>query len=125
MYAIIYTYSMKTYKINTKQQFLSEIKDLWPITKGTLAEVYKPCIRPACKACASGKKHKAFIFSYKEKNRRRCMYVPVELVAELRQAIHNGRQLEEMMGHIGSEIIQQYRKQHGGTISRGARKPKG
>lgn len=90
--------------------FLGKVQKLWPLVKGSLAEVRKPCIRPDCPACASGKKHPAFIFSFKHKGRRRCMHVPRELVAQMRQAIRNGRLIEEQMSNSGYELIQRFRK---------------
>ena len=90
--------------------FLAEAKKLWPPAKGSLAEVRKPCIRPGCKACASGKKHRAFIFSFKKGGHRRCMYVPLEMVAPMRQAIRNGRVLEKRMSGIGPELITRFRQ---------------
>ena len=93
-----------------KKAFLSEVRNLWPVAKGSLAEVRKPCIRAECPACASGRKHPAFIFSFKHKGRRRCMYVPRELVAHLRRAIRNGRDIEEWMSRSGYELIQRFRE---------------
>lgn len=90
--------------------FLGEVRKLWPLAKGSLAEVRKPCIRAGCPACASGKKHPAFIFSFKHKGRRRCMHVPRELVAQMRQAIRNGRLIEAQMSHGGYELIQRFRE---------------
>jgi hypothetical protein len=92
------------------EAFLEEVQKLWPLAKGSLAEVRKPCIRPGCPACASGKKHPAFIFSFKHKGRRRCMHVPRALVAQMRQAIRNGRLMEEQMSHSGYELIQRFRE---------------
>ncbi len=90
--------------------FLGEVQKLWPLAKGSLAEVRKPCIRAGCPACASGKKHPAFIFSFKHNGRRRCMHVPLELVAQMHQAIRNGRFIEEQMSNSGYELIQRFRK---------------
>ena len=90
--------------------FLGEVQKLWPLAKGSLAEVRKPCIRAGCPACASGKKHPSFIFSFKHKGRRRCMHVPRELVPQMRQAIRNGRSIEEQMSNSGYELIQWFRK---------------
>ena len=102
---------MREKRENSKQKrFQKELENLWPIAKGSLAEVRKPCIRPGCPACAKGEKHKAFIFSYMDKNRRRCMYVPKELVPVIQQAIKNGRYMEEIMHQMGPEIIREYRE---------------
>jgi len=89
---------------------LAEIPSHWPMAKGSLAEVRKPCIRPNCRACASGRKHPAFLFSLTEKGRRRCLYVPRDLVAALRQAIANGRWMEEQMRRTGVGLIEEHRR---------------
>lgn len=93
------------------EQFLEEVGRRWPLAKGSLAEVRKPCIRPHCAACARGEKHPAFIFSFAEKGRRRCMYVPRELVPRLRQAIENGRWVEEQLHRMGAHLIEAHRQQ--------------
>jgi len=94
-----------------RQDFLHDLQKLWPAIKGSLAEVRKPCIRPNCPACARGDKHPAFILSFTDKGRRRCMYVPAELVPQLQQALRNGKALEELLYQLGPELLRQYRKQ--------------
>ena len=93
-----------------KGAFLSEVAELWPMAKGSLAEVRKPCIRPACPACRRGDKHPAYIYSYIEGGRRGCMHVPRELVPRLRQAIQNGRRMEERLVQKGCEMVREYRR---------------
>ena len=46
------------------QAFLDELVGMWPLAKGSLAEVRKPCIRQKCPACKSGKKHPALMFGF-------------------------------------------------------------
>ncbi len=94
-----------------RQNFLRQLEKLWPAIKGSLAEVRKPCIRPNCDACARGDKHAAFILSFTDKGRRRCMYVPAELVPQLQQALRNGKTLEGLLYQLGPELLRQYRKQ--------------
>lgn len=94
-----------------RQDFLRQLERLWPAIKGSLAEVRKPCIRPNCSACARGDKHPAFILSFTDQSRRRCMYVPAELVPQLQQALRNGKALEELLYQLGPELLRQYRKQ--------------
>ena len=77
-----------------RRHFLHQFARLWPAIKGSLAEIRKPCIRPNCPACARGDKHPAFLLSFTDKGRRRCMYVPAELVPPLQQALRNGKALE-------------------------------
>lgn len=94
-----------------RQNFLRQLQELWPAIKGSLAEIRKPCIRPNCPACARGDKHPAFILSFTDQGRRRCMYVPAELVPQLRQALRNGKALEALLCQLGPELLRQYRQQ--------------
>jgi len=96
--------------------FLAEIARHWPMAKGSVAEVRKPCIRPNCRACASGRKHPAFLFSFTDQGRRRCRYLPRDLVPALRQAIANGRWMEGEMRRTGVRLIEEHRRER-------ARKP--
>ena len=94
-----------------RQNFLRQLEKLWPAIKGSLSEVRKPCIRPNCAACARGDKHPAFMLSFTDQGRRRCMYVPAELVPQLQQALHNGKALEALLYQLGPELLRQYRQQ--------------
>ena len=98
-------------KTNQKEfeAFKQELKNLWPLAKGSMSEVRKPCIRPGCSACAKGEKHRAFIFAYMDGKRRRCMHVPLELVPAMRQAIDNCRRLEQLLHLQGPELIRNFR----------------
>ncbi len=93
-----------------RQNFLRQLEKLWPPIKGSLAEVRKPCIRPNCPACARGDKHPVYILSFTDKGRRRCMYVPAEMVSPLQQALRNGRALEEFLYQLGPELLRHYRQ---------------
>ena len=94
-----------------RQEFLRHVEKLWPAIMGSLAEVRKPCIRKNCAACARGDKHPAFILSFTEKGRRRCMYVPAALAPALRRALRNGKAIETMLYQIGPALLRQYRQE--------------
>jgi hypothetical protein len=94
-----------------RKQFHDRLLALWPALKGCLSEVRKPCIRPNCPACARGDKHPAFIFSFSEKGRRRCMYVPAELAPLLQEGLDNGRKLEALLSEIGPALLRLYRQE--------------
>ncbi len=114
MYGYIYTYHMPHSKSDDsalRQTFLRQLEKLWPAIKGSLAEVRKPCIRPHCAACTRGDKHPAFILSFTDQGRRRCMYVPAELVPQLQQALRNGKSLETLLYQLGPQLLRQYRLQ--------------
>jgi hypothetical protein len=91
-------------------RFLEELRKLWPVARGTLAEVAKPCIRPGCAACERGEKHAAFNFTFRKGTKRRCLYVPRELVPTLERALENGRRVEERMVEIAEALILAHRR---------------
>ncbi len=88
----------------------SRILALWPALKGSLALVRKPCVRPACKACARGDHHPAYLLSFTQQGRRKSMYVPARLVPVLRRAVHNGRRIEQLLYRVGPLLIQEHRR---------------
>jgi hypothetical protein len=90
--------------------FLQEIAGLWPLAKGSLTEVRKPCTRKSCKTCAEGLGHLAFIFTYREGGKLRCMHVRPGQVAEIHLAIENGRKLEAKLTCLGREAVLRHRK---------------
>jgi hypothetical protein len=94
-----------------KESFLQQLSQRWPAIKGSLAQVRKTCLRPGCKACARGDKHPAFILSFTQGGKRRCMYVPKELVPLFERALQNGRQIETLLYELGPALLQQHRQQ--------------
>lgn len=90
--------------------FLKGIGGLWPLAKGSLAKVRKPCIHPNCEACRKGLKHESFIFVFYKAGRQRCMYVPKALVPVLRAAIRNCRRLEKRVSELGEKLIREHRR---------------
>lgn len=121
MYVLSYTYHMAkkpSFHLDPCQQFLQQLQLLWPAIKGSLAKIRKPCVRPNCLACASGDRHFAFILSFSEKGRRRCMYVPAAMVPPLRQALQNGRQVERLLYRLGPALLRQYRRQRNALLEK-------
>jgi hypothetical protein len=100
----------KTSESTEQKAFLKELLGQWPLAKGSLAQVRKPCIRPNCPACRSGRKHPAWLFSFTRGGKRVCRYVPAELVPILRQALDNGRWLERRLVELGAELLERYRQ---------------
>jgi len=93
-----------------RQKWLKQLAELWPALKGSLAKVYKPCIRKNCPACARGDKHPAWLLSFSAQGRRKTMYVPLALVPTLRKALHNGRKIEQLLYRAGPQMLQQHRQ---------------
>ncbi len=92
-----------------QQLFWQKLRSYWPALKGSLAQVYKPCIRPGCPVCARGDKHPNYLLSFTHKGRRRCLYVPKAMVPVLRQALANGRRIERLLYQMGPALLREYR----------------
>jgi len=93
-----------------KTRWLRDVTRLWPVAKGSLSEVRKPCMRPNCPACRDGRRHRVFLFCYREEGRSRCAYVPAGAVGLVRQAIANGRELERRLVTEGRALIATQRR---------------
>jgi len=95
-----------------QEAFAAAARGLWPAAKGSLARVARPCGRPKeCAACRSGQRHPMWIFTFRQKGRLRCRYVPADLVETLRAAVANGRKLEERLTEEGSALIERFRRE--------------
>ena len=105
---------MKT-PLPATQKWKQQVQSLWPALKGSLVKVYKPCIRAGCSACARGDKHPAWLLSFTQRGRRRCLYVPLALVPVIRRALNNGRRLEELLYRIGPALVKEYRRTRNAT----------
>jgi len=120
MHTIVYAYyrailpTVKQKKIDSvvQQRFRDRLLTWWPALKGSLALVYKPCIRPNCAACARGQKHPNYLLTFTQKGRRRCLYVPKSMVPVLKRALDNGRRIERLLYEMGPALVQEYRAHH-------------
>jgi hypothetical protein len=92
-----------------KKKWQKEISALWPAAKGSLAKVYKPCIRKNCPACARGDKHLAWLLSFTSRGRRKTMYVPLALVPTIKKALQSGRKIEQLLYQTGPNLLKHYR----------------
>ena len=98
-------------RCNSQPLFLQHLATLWPIARGSVSEVRKPCVRKGCKACASGQKHTAHIYTYREDGKLHCRHVRPEFVGELKRAIENGRKLDRLLSSCGRELLEELRKE--------------
>ena len=75
----------------------SETADLWPAILGSLSLRRCPCVRENCRACQSGEQHPSYVLYGRLKGRRFAVYVPEELVPEVRRCLDHGRALQELL----------------------------
>lgn len=75
----------------------SQASGLWPAILGSLSLRRAPCIRENCKACLSGEQHSSYVLYGKIKGQRFTVYIPEDLVPEVRRCLDNGRALQELL----------------------------
>ena len=89
----------------------NQASDLWPAILGSLSLRRAPCIRENCRACLSGEQHSSYILYGKTKGRRFTLYVPEDLVPEVRRCIDNGRALQELLFEAAPRYVKALKEQ--------------
>ena len=86
--------------------FHTAVQKLSPVAAGSLSLRKSPCIRKNCPACASGVGHPSHVLYGRHDGKRFSIYVPDELVPEVRAAIANGRRVQELVTEAGVRYAQ-------------------
>src|ERR1700726_3076003 len=89
----------------------SEAGGLWPALFGSLSFRRTPCVRENCPACRSGEQHPSYVLYGRAKGRRVAVYVPEELVPEVRRSLDNGRALQDLPQQAASRYIKALKRQ--------------
>jgi hypothetical protein len=99
-----------TYMSETPEQvmrwFHAAVQKLSPVAAGSLSLRKSPCIRKNCPACARGVGHPSHALYGRRDGKRFSIYVPDELVPEVRDAIANGRRVQELVTEAGVRYTQ-------------------
>lgn len=82
---------------DVEQWFQKQAAGLWPAALGSLSLRRSPCVREHCAACRSGEQHPSHVLYARIKGRRFAIYIPEELVPEIRLSLDNGRVLQELL----------------------------
>ncbi len=93
-----------------RRWFLGSVHKLWPVAVGSLSLRKSPCIRENCQACKSGKGHSSYALYGRHEGRRFSIYIPEELVPEVRSAIRNGRLLQALINDAGVRYLRALKK---------------
>lgn len=115
IYLMVNVSAMKTKHLQVsdevKAAFLEKVASLLPVAKGTLCMTRTACTYKGCRACASGRKHPRYLFTYREGGKQRGLYVRADHARLLSRAIANGRELERLMTAAGRELILSLREE--------------
>jgi hypothetical protein len=89
----------------------SEAARLWPAVLGSLSFRRSPCVRENCPACMSGEQHPSYVLYGRLKGRRFAVYVPEELVPEVRRGLDHGRALQELLQQAAPRYIKALKRE--------------
>ena len=99
-----------TYMNETPEQvmrwFHAAVQKLAPVATGSLSLRKSPCIRENCAACASGEGHSSHVLYGRRDGKRFSIYVPDQMVPEVREAIANGRLIQELVTEAGVRYME-------------------
>ena len=84
----------------------SEAASLWPALLGSLSYRRTRCMQPNCAACQSGEQHRSYVLYGRHQGRRFAVYVPDELIDEVRRAVDNGRALQDLLMQAGPRYVE-------------------
>ena len=88
-----------------KAAFVRKIERLYPVARGTVSLVRKPCNRPNCPLCKSGEKHQALIYTCRIDGVGKCFHVRPEDEKLMRKAVENAKKLEALLASEGLKYL--------------------
>ncbi len=89
----------------------SQTSGVGPAILGSLSLRRSPCIRENCQACLSGEQHPSYVLYGRLKGRRFSVYVPEELVPDVRRCLDNGRALQELLYEAAPRYIKALKRE--------------
>ena len=89
----------------------TEAAKLWPALLGSLSFRRSPCVRENCPACMSGEQHPSHVLYGRMKGRRIAVYVPEELVPEVRRSLEKGRALQELLHQAAPRYVKALKRE--------------
>jgi hypothetical protein len=89
----------------------TEAAGLWPALLGSLSFRRSPCVRENCPACISGEQHPSYVLYGRVKGRRVAIYVPEELVPDVRRSLDNGRALQELLQQAAPRYVKALKRE--------------
>jgi hypothetical protein len=98
--------------------FQEEAAKLWPALLGSLSLRRSPCIRPHCPACLSGEQHSSYVLYGRLQGHRYAVYVPEDLVPEVRRCLDNGHQLQELLCQAAPRYIKALKHQRAQAVKK-------
>jgi hypothetical protein len=99
--------------------FQQQATRLGPALLGSLSLRRSPCVREHCRACLSGEQHPSYVLYGRVQGRRLALYVPEELVPEVRRCLDNGRALQELLYQAAPRYLQALKQERTRSLKKG------
>jgi hypothetical protein len=94
----------------------SEAARRWPAVLGSLSFCRISCVRENCPACKSGEQHSSYVLYGRVQGRRVAVYVPEELVVEVRRSLDNGRALQDLLAQAAPRSIKALKRERANAL---------
>jgi len=107
-----------------KRMCESRLKQLYakgPVLSASLVTIEKTCGRPGCH-CMRGQKHAGNYLTFKEEGKTRTVYVPLDLLEDVKAWIAEHQRLKKLSQEISQLVVAQIRT-HVQTRRRKAGRP--
>jgi hypothetical protein len=91
--------------------FQNQTESHGPAVLGSLSLRRSPCVRENCPACSSGEQHASYVLYGRLKGRRFAVYVPEELVPEVRRCLENGRALQDLLYQAAPRYVKALKRE--------------
>jgi len=90
------------------QSRLKKLQATGTVLAASLVTIDKQCGRANCR-CQRGEKHRGHYITYKEKGKTRTVYVPLDMIKEVRSWIEEHRRMKKLSQEISQLAIEQIR----------------
>lgn len=79
---------------------LERLRKIKPFVQGSLSITKKRCGNPQCRCAQEGPIHEVSLLTWKEQNRTRTLYVPIELRQEVDRWVQEGKLLKRLVAEV-------------------------
>ena len=84
---------------------LKELAACKPFVAASLCAVNRKCGKPNCR-CSRGELHRAHVLTFKVKGKTRAVYVPKEMVEEVRRWVEEHKRIKRLIREISKESVE-------------------
>ena len=105
---------------NARSKLLQQIGEL-PMCKGSLQREARVCGKPTCH-CRNGEKHVSLYLVTHLDGRQKRIYIPWEMEDDVRQAVQNWRQVQQLLNTVSHHQLQTLLKQKEPLLKRNQKK---